>query len=84
MVSQFELSVLEWMKQIRLVADRKLRSSLDRASRNGALGAYGTLTRLQCLTALMSANSSLDQVTRMLKDLILTETSEQGAASLCG
>ena len=60
--SQFKLAALEWTKQIRLAAERKLRSSLDRTSRNGGLGAYGTLTRLQYGTALMSANSSLNQV----------------------
>ena len=58
--SQLELSALEWTKQIPLAAERKLRWSLGRTSRNDGLDAYATQTGLLYGTALMSANWSLN------------------------
>ncbi len=83
LATALERAGLQWMKIIRSTAEGNLRSSLDNACRNGALGAYGTLTRLQRGTALMNAYSSLNQVIQVLAELIPTETAEQGAAALC-
>ena len=62
------------MKQIRYAAESKLSSLLDRASRDRAVGMHGAITRFQYGTALSNTNSSVNQVIRVLRELILMET----------
>lgn len=81
--NDLDRTALQWMGMIRQTAERNLTTSLDTACWNGALGAYGTLTRLQRGTALLNAKNSLDVVLKELAEIIPTETAEQGAATLC-
>lgn len=71
------------MLNIRKSAEDALTSNLDSACRNGALGAYGTLTRLQRASSLAAALSDLRETISVLGDIVATEVAELAAATLC-
>lgn len=71
------------MLRIRKSAEDGLSASLDSACANGALGAYGTLLRLQRASSLAGAQSELRRVISVLSDIVATEMAELAAATLC-
>jgi hypothetical protein len=71
------------MANIRHAAEKGLVDNLKAASRNGALGSSGTLTRIQRSSALAAAYNSMRELVEVFADLVPTELGERAAASLC-
>jgi hypothetical protein len=71
------------MANVRHATEKSLVDNLKAASRNGALGAYGTLTRIQRSSALTAAYNSMRELVVVFADLVPTEVGELVAASLC-
>jgi hypothetical protein len=71
------------MSSVRHAAEKGLMDNLNSACRNGGLGAYGTLTRIQRSSALMAAFNAMREVVDVFADLVPTELGERAAASLC-
>jgi hypothetical protein len=71
------------MLSVRRTAERGLMDNLSSACRNGALGAYGTLTRIQRSSALTAAYNAVREVVEVFADTVPTEIAVLAAASLC-
>jgi hypothetical protein len=71
------------MINLRRTAEKGLVDNLAAACKNGALGAYGTLTRIQRGSALTAAYNSIRELVEVFANIIATEIAELAAASLC-
>lgn len=71
------------MVSLRRTAEKGLMDNLASACRNGALGAYGTLTRIQRGSALTAAYNAIRELVEVFANVIPTEIAEMAAASLC-
>lgn len=71
------------MMSMRRTAEKGLMDNINSACRNGALGAYGTLVRIQRASALMAAYNAIRELVEVFADLIPTEIAEMAGASLC-
>lgn len=71
------------MLSMRRTAEKGLIDNLNSACRNGALGAYGTLTRIQRSSALIAAYNAIRELVEVFAETIPTEIAELAAASLC-
>lgn len=83
MATNLERAAQGAMMNVRKTAEQRLDDNLNAACRNGALGAYGTLTRLQRVAALAAAVDTMDEVVSVLADIVPTELAELAAATLC-
>eukprot|EP00177_Eucheuma_denticulatum_P008103 GFKZ01014765.1.p1 GENE.GFKZ01014765.1~~GFKZ01014765.1.p1 ORF type:complete len:796 (+),score=135.09 GFKZ01014765.1:113-2389(+) len=70
------------MTVIRRTAEQRLVENLNAACRNGALGAYGTLARIQRGSALSAAFNAMREVVTVFADIVPTEIAEVAAARL--
>lgn len=70
------------MKIIRRTAEHRLVENLRAACRNGSLGAYGTLTRIQRRSALSGAVNAMREVVDVFAEVIATELAEIAGATL--
>lgn len=71
------------MMSMRRTAEKGLMDNINSACRNGALGAYGTLVRIQRASALMAAYNAIRELVEVFADVIPTEIAEMAGASLC-
>jgi hypothetical protein len=71
------------MVSVRRLAEKGLMDNLNSACRNGAIGAYGTLTHIQRSSALRAAYNAMLELVEVFADIIPTEIAELAAASLC-
>lgn len=71
------------MQHMRRGAEKGLMDNINSACRNGALGAYGTLVRIQRASALMAAYNSIRELVEVFADVIPTEMAEIASATLC-
>lgn len=70
------------MMVVRRTAEQRLMENLNAACRNGALGAYGTLTRIQRGSALSAAFNAMREVVSVFAQIVPTELAELAAATL--
>lgn len=70
------------MTVIRRTAERRLLENLNAACRKGALGAYGTLTRIQRSSALSAAFHAMREVVTVFAQIVPTELAEVAACRL--
>ena len=70
------------MMVIRRTAEQRLVENLNAACRNGALGAYGTLIRIQRSSALSAAFNAMREVVKVFADIVPTELAELAAGRL--
>lgn len=70
------------MTVIRRTAERRLQENLNAACRKGALGAYGTLTRIQRSSALSAAFHAMREVVTVFAQIVPTELAEVAACRL--
>lgn len=71
------------MVSLRQSAEKSLMDNLNSACRNGALGAYGTLVRIQRSSALMAAYNSIRELVAVFAEVMSIDIAEIAAASLC-
>lgn len=71
------------MINMRQTAEKSLIDNLNSACRNGALGAYGTLIRIQRSSALMSAYNSMRELVGVFADVMPVDIAEAATATLC-
>lgn len=77
-----EAAAQKAMISVRRTAERRLDENLDAACRNGALGAYGTLTRIQRSSALSAAFHAMREVVSVFAQIVPTELAEIAACRL--
>lgn len=70
------------MMIVRRTAEQRLVENLNAACRNGALGAYGTLTRIQRSSALSGAYNAMREVVLVFSEIVPTELAEIAASTL--
>ena len=70
------------MMVVRRTAEQRLIENLNAACRNGALGAYGALTRIQRGSALSAAFSAMREVVSVFVDVVPTELAEVAGGRL--
>lgn len=70
------------MMVVRRTAEQRLVENLDAACRNGALGAFGALTRIQRSSALSAAFNVMREVVTVFADIVPTEIAEMAAGRL--
>ncbi|PXF45523.1 hypothetical protein BWQ96_04725 [Gracilariopsis chorda] len=70
------------MMIVRRTAEQRLVENLNAACRNGALGAYGTLTRIQRSSALSGAYNAMREVVHVFSEIVPTELAEIAASTL--
>lgn len=70
------------MMLVRRTAEQRLVENLNAACRNGALGAYGALTRIQRSSALSAAFNAMREVVTVFVDIAPTEIAEVAAGRL--
>lgn len=70
------------MMVVRRRAEQRLVENLNAACRNGALGAYGTLIRIQRGSALSAAFNALREVVKVFAEVVATELAEIAAGRL--
>lgn len=71
------------MVSLRRTAEKSLADNLASACRGGALGAYGTLTRIQRGSALNAAYNAVRELVEVFAKVIPVDIAEMAAASLC-
>lgn len=81
-IKQLETCANRAMGAVRRTAQRRLDENLTAACRNGALGAYGTLTRIQRSSALSAAFHAMREVVSVLAQIVPTELAELAAGHL--
>ncbi|CAN8073691.1 unnamed protein product [Agarophyton chilense] len=67
---------------VRRTAEQRLIENLNAACRNGSLGAYGTLTRIQRSSALSGAFNAMREVIHVFAEIVPTELAEIAASTL--
>ncbi|KAI0557573.1 hypothetical protein FGB62_287g06 [Gracilaria domingensis] len=67
---------------VRRTAEQRLIENLNAACRNGSLGAYGTLTRIQRSSALSGAFNAMREVIHVFSEIVPTELAEIAASTL--
>lgn len=70
------------MGSVRRTAERRLDENLNAACRNGALGTYGPLTRIQRNSALSAAFHAMREVITVFAQIVPTELAEIAAGRL--
>lgn len=70
------------MGSIRRTAERRLDENLNTACKNGSLGTYGTLTRIQRNSSLSAAFHSMKEVISVFAQFVPTELAEVAAGRL--
>lgn len=81
-ISNLEEAALKTMTVVRRTAEQRLMENLKAACRNGTLGAYGTLTRIQRSSALSAAFNAMREVVSVFADVVPTEIAEVAAGRL--
>lgn len=71
------------MMSLRRTAEKGLTDNLASACRGGALGAYGTLTRIQRGSALNAAYNAIRELVEVFAKVIPVDIAEMAAAALC-
>lgn len=71
------------MMSLRRTAEKALTDNLASACRGGALGAYGTLTRIQRASALNAAYNAIRELVEVFAKVIPMDIAEMAAAALC-
>lgn len=81
-VDSLQSAAQKAMAVVRRTAERRLEENLKAACRNGALGAYGTLTRIQRNSALSAAYHAMREVVSVFAQIVPTELAEIAACRL--
>lgn len=81
-IACLEEAALKTMTVVRRTAEQRLIENLRAACRNGALGAYGTLIRIQRSSALSAAFNAMREVVSVFADIVPTEIAEVAAGRL--
>lgn len=80
--NDLEAAANKAMMVVRRMAEQRLTENLTAACRNGALGAYGTLVRIQRGSALSAAFTAMREVVSIFSDVVPTELAKQAAGRL--
>lgn len=81
-IESLEQVATKAMVVVRRTAEQRLVENLNAACRNDALGAYGTLTRIQRSSALSAAFNAMREVVTVFADVVPTEIAEIAAGKL--
>lgn len=81
-INFLEAAANKAMMVVRRTAEQRLVENLNAACRNGALGAYGTLTRIHRGSALSAAFNAMREVVKVFADIVPTELAELAAGRL--
>lgn len=81
-VDSLEEAAHKTMMMVRRTAEQRLIENLKAACRNGGLGSYGALARIQRASALSAAFNAMREVVSVFSDVIPTEIAELAAGRL--
>lgn len=81
-IESLEEAAHETMMLVRRRAEERLIENLKAACRNGGLGSYGTLARIQRSSALSAAFNAMREVVSVFADVVPTEIAELAAGRL--
>ena len=81
-IRRLEEAANKAMMVVRKRAEQRLTENLNAACRNGALGAYGTLIRIQRSSALSAAFNAMREVVKVFAEVVSTELAEIAAGRL--